>query len=76
MITGLTTDSLPKEITEAQKNGKKYIVFDPDYHPVDWVVAKYHNNPLHGKDGVWLTVTIEPHEINPTHYVEIRYDVA
>lgn len=69
----------PEEITEKQEDGKKYIVYDRDFDNVEWYPARFIKPiKVEGKvvvKGHWLTSTIEPKIIHPTHYVDIAEDV-
>ncbi len=78
----------PQVITDQQRDGRKYIVYDREHDPVEWVVARHEIISMKpGKydcDGSvlvepditygWMTVTIEPKQIHPTHYVELSDD--
>ncbi len=59
----------PLPITDQQKDGRKYIVFDREYDPVEWVVARYTKA---GQFGNWMTWQSSTKMINPSHYVEIE----
>jgi hypothetical protein len=76
-------EKTPRTISDDQKDGRKYIVFDKNYDPVEWVVAHYEKstdpegNPLGCViKGLWITNTSDPTVINPTHYVNLEDDVV